>query len=227
MPEPTSGYLRCTAARTLAFSEDVPFPETLLNAFRAWLLSSIGYRRPGRAKSLSGIELRDLARRVKLLLLDVDGVLTDGRIVYDSSGRDSKFFDVHDGLGVYVLHKSGIKTVLITAKGSKTLAPRAKDMRVAEVFADIFPKCAVLEKILKKYSVNIDEVCFVGDDLVDLSIMRKVGLPVAVANAAIEIKEVAAFVTSRSGGRGAVREVAELILKSQDKWKDILKFYAV
>ena len=167
------------------------------------------------------------AKKVKLLLLDVDGVLTDGRIIYDSAGRDSKFFDVHDGLGVYVLHMSGIRTVLITAKSSKTISPRAKDMRVAEVFADIFPKTAVLEKILKKYRVTPDEVCFVGDDLVDLSLMRKVGLPVAVANGASEIKEAASFVTNRSGGRGAVREVAELILKSQGKWEDILKFYGV
>lgn len=171
-------------------------------------------------------ELKLKASKIKLLLLDVDGVLTDGRIIYDSQGRDSKFFDVHDGLGIYVLHKFGIKTILITAKNSKTLAPRAKDMRVAEVFADIFPKCAVLEKILKKYNLGSDEVCFVGDDLVDLSIMRKVGLPVAVANAVFEIKEVASFVTNRTGGRGAVREVVELILKSQGKWEDILKFYA-
>lgn len=167
------------------------------------------------------------AKKVKLLLLDVDGVLTDGRIIYDSGGRDSKFFDVHDGLGVSVLYKSGIKTVLITAKSSKTIYPRAKDMGVAEVFTDIFPKTAVVEKILKKYSVTLDEVCFVGDDLVDLSLMRKVGLPVAVANGAREIKEAASFITSRSGGRGAVREVAELILKSQGKWEDILKFYGV
>jgi len=132
---------------------------------------------------------------------------------------------VHDGLGVYVLNKAGIKTILITAKSSKTIGPRAKDMRVAEVFADVFPKCAVLDKILKKYKVSPDEICFVGDDLVDLSLMKKVGMPVAVANASSEIKEAALFVTRCSGGRGAVREVAELILKSQGKWEDILKFY--
>ena len=86
----------------------------------------------------SGLNAR--FKKIKLLLLDVDGVLTDGRIVYDSVGRDSKFFDVHDGLGVYVLHKFGINTVLITAKNSKSIGPRSKDMRVAEVFADIFPK---------------------------------------------------------------------------------------
>lgn len=170
-------------------------------------------------------DLKAKFRKIKLLLLDVDGVLTDGRIIYDSRGRDSKFFDVHDGLGVYVLHKAGIKTVLITAKSSKTIKPRARDMRVAEIFADIFPKTAVLERILKKYKVSLDEICFIGDDLVDLSLMRKVGLPVAVANASSEIKEAATYITNRLGGRGAVREVAEIILKSQNKWKDILDFY--
>ncbi len=174
---------------------------------------------------LSEEELKARFKKIKLLLLDVDGVLTDGRIIYDSRGRDSKFFDVHDGLGVFVLDKSGIRTILITAKSSKTISPRAKDMRVTEVFADIFPKTAVLDKILKKYKVSSDEICFMGDDLVDLSLMRKVGLPVAVANAALEIKEAALYITNRSGGRGAVREVAELILKSQGKWKDILGFY--
>ena len=170
-------------------------------------------------------ELKARFKKVKLLLLDVDGVLTDGRIVYDSSGRDSKFFDVHDGLGVYCLAKFGINTVIITAKHSRTIAPRAKDMHVAEVFADIFPKTAVLDKIIKKYRVALDEICFIGDDLVDLSLLRKIGLPVATANASADIKVIAAYVTVCSGGRGAVREVAELILKSQGKWKDVLDFY--
>jgi 3-deoxy-D-manno-octulosonate 8-phosphate phosphatase (KDO 8-P phosphatase) len=172
-------------------------------------------------------ELNSRFSKVKLLLLDVDGVLTDGRIIYDSRGRDSKFFDVHDGLGVYCLHKAGINTIIVTAKSSRTISPRAKDMRVAEVFADVFPKTAVLGKILKKYGISSDEICFVGDDLVDLSLMRKIGLPIAVANAASEIKEAARYVTNCTGGRGAVREVAELILKSQGKWKDVLKFYGL
>ncbi|MDD5120238.1 MAG: HAD-IIIA family hydrolase [Candidatus Omnitrophica bacterium] len=170
-------------------------------------------------------ELKARFKKIKLLLLDVDGVLTDGRIIYDSRGRDSKFFDVHDGLGVYVLHKFGIKTILITAKSSKAIKPRARDMHVAEVFADIFPKTSVLVKILKKYNVSCDEVCFMGDDLVDLALMRKVGLPVAVANASSPIIDAALYITRHAGGRGAVREIAELILKSQEKWKDVLDFY--
>ncbi len=171
-------------------------------------------------------ELIARAKKVKLLMLDVDGVLTDGRIVYDSSGRDMKFFDVHDGLGVYLLQKAGIPTVLVTAKGSRTIKPRARDMRVAEVYADISPKTAILDKVLRKYKVGIDEICFVGDDLVDLCLMKKVGFPVAVFNAAVEIKQVSAYITLKPGGRGAVREVVELILKARGKWEELVSLYA-
>lgn len=172
-------------------------------------------------------DIKDKARNVKLLLLDVDGVLTDGRIVYDSCGRDLKFFDVHDGLGVYLLSKSGIKTILITAKGSRAIKPRAQDMRVAEVFQDISPKTSILDKILKKYKVSLDEICFVGDDLVDLCLMKKVGFPVAVFNAVREIKQTASYICLREGGRGAVREVSELILKAQGKWDEALESYDI
>ena len=176
-------------------------------------------------KKITKEQLYKRLRKVKLILLDVDGVLTDGRIVYDSEGGELKFFDVHDGLGVYVLGRAGIPTILVTAKSSKAILPRAKDMRVAEVFGDVFPKTAVLDKIISKYKVSAEEICFVADDLVDLSLMRKVGLPIAVENASGEIKDSAVYVTRRMGGRGAVREVAELILKTQGKWKNILKFY--
>jgi 3-deoxy-D-manno-octulosonate 8-phosphate phosphatase (KDO 8-P phosphatase) len=170
-------------------------------------------------------ELVEKAKKIKLLLLDVDGVLTDGRIVYDSRGGDMKFFDVHDGMGVYALKKAGIKTILITAKGSRAIGPRAKDMQVEAVFENISPKTAVLDKILKKYRIATDEVCFVGDDLVDLCLMQSVGFPIAVFNAAPEIKQSASYITVREGGRGAVREVVELILKSQGKWAEIVQSY--
>jgi len=164
-------------------------------------------------------------KKIKLLLLDVDGVLTDGRIIYDSRGRDSKFFDVHDGMGVYLLRKAGIKTILITAKGSRAIRPRAKDMRVEAVFENISPKSAALDKILKKYKVSKDEICFVGDDLVDLCLMKRVGFPVAVFNACPEIKQAASYITLREGGRGAVREVSELILKTQGRWLETVGLY--
>lgn len=159
------------------------------------------------------------------MILDVDGVLTDGRIIYDSKGRDSKFFDVHDGLGVYLLKRAGIKTILITAKGSNTIKHRAADMKVEEFYEDIFPKTKVLARILKKHNISASEVCFMGDDLVDLGIMKAVGFSVAVANACSDILDVACYVTKKSGGRGAVRETAELILKTQGKWEDALKIY--
>jgi len=172
-------------------------------------------------------DIKEKAKKIKLLLLDVDGVLTDGRIIYDSGGRDMKFFDVHDGLGVYVLGKCGIKTILITAKGSRAIKPRARDMRVEEVFENISPKTSVLDRILKKYKVDISELCFVGDDLVDLCLMKRVGFAIAVSNAPTEIKRVANYVTFKEGGRGAVREVAEFILKSQDKWQEVVKLYDI
>lgn len=171
--------------------------------------------------------LLEKAKKIKLLLLDVDGVLTDGRIVYDSQGRDTKFFDVHDGLGVCLLKKAGISTILITAKGSAAIKPRARDMGVEAVYANISPKSAALEKILKKYRVTSDEVCFVGDDLLDLGIMQKVGFAIAVFNASPELKKIASYITLREGGHGAVREVAELILKAQGKWNNLVDSYAV
>ena len=172
-------------------------------------------------------ELTDKAKKIRLLLLDVDGVLTDGRIIYDSRGADMKFFDVHDGLGVYLLKKAGIPTVLITAKGSRAIRPRARDMRVDAVYADISPKTAVMDKILSKYGLTRDEICFVGDDLVDLCMMQSVGFPIAVFNAAAEIKQAACYITIREGGRGAVREVVELILKAQGKWDEAVRCYGL
>ncbi len=164
-------------------------------------------------------------KKVKFLLLDVDGVLTDGRIIYDSKGRDSKFYDVHDGLGVYLLGRMGIKTILITAKGSKSIKPRARDMRVEAVFENILPKTKVYEKVKKTYGLRDAEICFVGDDLVDLCVLKRAGVPIATHNAAYEIKKAAAYVTKKDGGRGAVREVAELILKSKGLWMKALELY--
>ena len=169
--------------------------------------------------------LRERAKKIKLLLLDVDGVLTDGRIIYDSKGNNLKLFDVQDGLGVFLLRQMGIKTILITAKGSKATHPRARDMRIEKVYADIVPKTKVYKKIRKDRRLRDDEICFVGDDLVDIGILKQVGLPIAVANAAPEVKRVSKYITKRRGGKGAVREVAELILKSQHKWKKALQLY--
>ncbi|MCM8774182.1 MAG: HAD-IIIA family hydrolase [Candidatus Omnitrophica bacterium] len=155
--------------------------------------------------------------KIKLLLLDVDGVLTKGEIIYDSEGRELKVFDVKDGLGIYLLGKMGIKVILVTAKDSSVVRKRAIDMGV-EVYAGILPKESILSKIEKDYSVGSNEICFVGDDLIDIGIMKKVGVPVAVKNAAKEVKDIAVYVTKHKGGEGAVREIGELILKSKKLW---------
>lgn len=170
-------------------------------------------------------KLKAKIRKIKFLLLDVDGVLTDGRIIYDSKGYDSKFYDVHDGLGVYLLGRMGIRTILITAKGSKSIKPRARDMNVEAVYENILPKTKVYDKILKKYGLSDAEVCFVGDDLVDLGVLKRAGVSVATHNACAQIKNAVHYVTKRDGGRGAVREVAELILKSKGLWQKALKIY--
>lgn len=170
--------------------------------------------------------LQQRAKKIKLLLLDVDGVLTDGRIIYDSKGSDLKLFDVYDGLGVFLLRQMGIKTILITAKGSKAIHPRARDMRIEKIYADIVPKTKVYKTILRDYALRDEEICFVGDDLVDIGILRQVGLPIAVSNATPEVKQASTYITKKRGGRGAVREVAELILKSQNKWQKALQLYA-
>ena len=164
-------------------------------------------------------------KNIKLILLDVDGVLTDGRIIYDSRGGDLKFFDVHDGMGVHCLKKAGIPAILVTAKGSAAILPRAKDMGVARVFSDVSPKTSVLPLVRKRFNVKDSELCFVGDDLVDIGIMKQVGFACAVRNACPEVKKAAHYVTARKGGRGAVREIAELILKTQGKWKEVIRAY--
>jgi len=166
--------------------------------------------------------LTEKIRKVKLLILDVDGVLTDGRIVYDTEGRELRFFDAQDGVGVRLLKAAGIKTIMITIKPCKADGYRAMDMMVEEVYQGVSRKTDLLPQILERHGVGTDEICYVGDDVVDLGMMRMVGFPTAVENGCSEVKKAASYVTKKSGGRGAVREIAELILVKQGKWHETL-----
>jgi 3-deoxy-D-manno-octulosonate 8-phosphate phosphatase (KDO 8-P phosphatase) len=157
----------------------------------------------------------NLFKKVKLLVLDVDGVLTRGEIIYDDKGREFKIFNVKDGLGIVLLGKAGIGTILLTAKDSAVVRRRAVDMRVKEVIAGVMPKESVLNDLKKRYKVSEEEICFIGDDLIDLALMEKVGLPVTVNDAPAVIQKAARFITQRNGGEGAVREVVDLILQAQ------------
>ncbi len=157
-----------------------------------------------------------------MLVLDVDGVLTDGKIIFDSRGKETKNFDVQDGFGIVFFRKAGFKTAIITARASKVVTIRAKDLNIDRIYQDAYPKINAYQKLLRDLKVKDGEVCFMGDDLPDLPVLKRVGFAVSVVNAVPEVKKVAHYITKRRGGKGAVREVIELILKSQGKWKATL-----
>ena len=150
--------------------------------------------------------------------MDVDGVMTDGRIIYDGLGRELKFFDVQDGYGIARARLAGLKIAIISARSCAAVKARAKDLKFDQVYLDAHPKIAAYEMMLKSFGVTDAEVCFIGDDIPDHAILSRVGFAAAPANAAPEIKKIADHVTRCSGGRGAVREVTEIILKAKGLW---------
>ncbi len=164
------------------------------------------------------------AKKIKLFISDVDGVLTEGRIVYDNYGDELKFFNVQDGFGMVLLRKAGIKTAIITAKKTKAVERRARDMRINALYSE-HKKLKAYGKLLKKFRLKDDEVCFIGDDILDLPIIKKVGLAVAPPNAVDDIRNRVHYVTGKEGGKGAVREVIEIILKSQGIWDKTVNSY--
>ena len=171
--------------------------------------------------------IKQRAKRVKMLILDIDGVMTDGRIIYDSKGNELKCFNVMDGAGLVLLNQTKIKVVLITAKGCGAVLRRARDIRAVEVKQNAVDKLTVFNQVLKKYSLNNKDICFIGDDLVDMPVMRRAGLAVAVRNACAEVKKVAHYITKKEGGKGAVREIIEIILRAQNTWRRVTRKYLV
>ena len=162
--------------------------------------------------------MTEALKKIKVVAMDVDGVLTDGRIIIDSKGVETKNFDVQDGFGIVLLKKCGIKTAIISARKSGVTAHRAKDLKIDKVYVGVCPKLSAYERMLKEFKVLDEEVCFIGDDLADLGVMYRCGVSVAVANAVPEVKQIADYVTVRQGGRGAVREIVKLILQAQGHW---------
>ena len=164
-------------------------------------------------------------KNIKLVIIDVDGVLTDGAIYIDSEGREIKAFHVLDGTGIAYLHRAGIKTAIISGRTCKAVIHRASELGIEDVYQGAKNKLDAYKEILKKYALRDEEICYIGDDLIDLPIFHRVGFPVAVANASPIVKQQSIYVTKAKGGCGAVREVAEKILKFQDKWKLIMERY--
>ncbi|MBI2105131.1 MAG: HAD hydrolase family protein [Candidatus Omnitrophica bacterium] len=165
------------------------------------------------------------AARVSLLVLDVDGVLTDGRIVYADYGDELKFFDVQDGAGLVFWNRVGLRSAIITSRSSRLLKRRAKELRVDHLAQKCLLKLPAYEQLLKRLRVSGEQVCAIGDDLMDLPLLRRAGLAVAVSNAVDEVKAVAHYVTRRAGGRGAVREVVDIILRTKGLWDEVLQRY--
>jgi 3-deoxy-D-manno-octulosonate 8-phosphate phosphatase (KDO 8-P phosphatase) len=170
-------------------------------------------------------EVRARVERVKLVALDVDGVLTDGRLFYHDDGTESKAFDVRDGHGTKMLKQAGIETVLISGRSCPLVDKRASDLGITEVVQGVRDKVPVLEKITSQKSLKFEQAAFVGDDVVDLTVMNRVGFAVAVADASEYLFDIAHYVTLAPGGRGAVREVAELILGVQGLWDKVASLY--
>ena len=170
-------------------------------------------------------DVRERAKRIKLLILDCDGVLTDGRIIPLSETDETKFFDAKDGHGLRMATRAGLKTAIISGRSSFAVRTRAKDLGLTYLYEGIWVKTEPYEEILREEGLVDAEVCYVGDDVTDIPLLRRVGLAIAVGDAAEEVKSHSHFVTARPGGRGAVREVVELILKCQDKWREQMSRY--
>ncbi len=171
------------------------------------------------------MELNDLCQPIELILSDVDGVLTDGRIVLDNRGIESKRFHVRDGMAVRLWQKAGYRFGLITMRNSQVVTTRAAELGIEIVHQGAGDKLAILHEVLDELDLSPRQTCYVGDDLPDMPVVRAVGLGVAVADACAELREAADLVTTATGGTGAIREVVETILKAQHRWDDVIQPY--
>ena len=165
----------------------------------------------------------DRSEKIKLLLLDVDGVLTGGDIIYDDSGQETKIFNVKDGLGIRLLMDAGIDVAIVTGRCSNALIHRCRNLGIDQVYDGVTDKAATFDRIIKQTQVQSREVACMGDDLPDLPLMGKVGFSIAVADAHEAVLSRADVVTLAKGGAGAVREACEFILKSKGLWESVLK----
>lgn len=175
------------------------------------------------------MDILERAARVRLLLMDVDGVMTDGKL-YNLPGPngqifETKGFDSQDGIALQWLHWKGIQTGLISGRVSAAVEERARQCHFAYIYQGHIEKIPILEEIFSKSALKPEQVAYIGDDLTDVVVMRRVGLAIATANARPEVKRLAHFVTQREGGNGAIREAVELILGAQGLWADILRHY--
>lgn len=173
------------------------------------------------------MKLEERCKRIELILSDVDGVLTDGGILFNNQGIEIKQFHIRDGLGIKLWQKAGFKFGVLSARTSHIVKVRAAELGVDLVRQGFENKLPVGKKVLTELGLSPEQVCHIGDDLTDLSLLQYVGLSVAVADAAAEVRAAAHYVTTAAGGRGAVREVVELLLKAKNRWEDLIRNYVL
>ena len=171
------------------------------------------------------MNLEQRCQRIELILSDVDGVWTDGLVVLDNQGIETKHFHIRDGMGIRLWQKAGYKFGLITLRSSHVVKMRAAELGIDIVRQGAGDKLATLRQILAERQLTPQQVCYLGDDLPDLPVVRNAGLGVAVADACEELRQAAHYVTTACGGRGAVRETIEMILKAQRRWEDVIQAY--
>ncbi len=171
------------------------------------------------------MKLKERCKTIEFILSDVDGVLTDGGITFDNNGIESKTFHIRDGLGVRIWRRSGYKFGILTARNSHIVKVRAAELNVEIVRQGFEQKLPTAMDVIREVGLEPEQVCYIGDDLTDLPVMRYVGLGVAVADAASEVLSEADHVTQAIGGRGAVREIIETILKAKSRWDGLISKY--
>lgn len=170
-------------------------------------------------------ELIHRIQKITMLLCDVDGVLTSGGIILGTDKQEFKQFDVQDGMGITLARKGGLKTGIITGRESEAVKRRAKELKFEVISQGNKDKLKVLKEIKNDFNITYENVCYIGDDLLDLAIMGKSGIAACPANARKEVKEISDIITESKGGKGAVRELVEIILKAQNKWQNIVNIY--
>jgi 3-deoxy-D-manno-octulosonate 8-phosphate phosphatase (KDO 8-P phosphatase) len=166
-----------------------------------------------------------IAANIKMLILDVDGVLTNGAIIFGHDGEFMKQFNAKDGMGIGLLHQAGIKTAIITGRESRIVLARGEELKIGDIYQGAKDKMIAVKELAEKHGISLDEMAFIGDDINDLPALSIVGLPCAVADAVFEVKTCAKIVTEKRGGRVAVRVVVEYILKTHGKWDALVGAY--
>lgn len=165
--------------------------------------------------------------KIKMLVVDVDGVLTDGSVIINADGTESKKFNLLDGHGIKMWHRVGFKVAIISGRASDATTVRAQQLNIEYVFQGCKKKLPVFERLLQETKLSADEIAYIGDDLLDIPLVARAGLGVAVANAVAELKQKADITTTVPGGSGAVREIIEYILKNTGKWKQLMERYLI